>query len=1019
MIRRFLCSVVVLTACPLPSPAVEPPKPKDTQAETIKLTTPEQAVAAITVPEGFHVSLFASEPTIRNPIAITTDGRGRLWVAENHTYAERPLGFDLSQHDRISILEDTDHDGKADKSRVFWDKAQKLTSVEVGFGGIWALCPPRLLFIPDRNGDDVPDGEPETVLDGWDDTTVGHNIANGLKWGPDGWLYGRHGIQATSYVGPPGTPKGERAAINCGIWRYHPTRHLFEVVCRGGTNSWGHDWDENGELFYINTVIGHLWHGVPGSYGQRMYGEHDNPHLYSYLNQIADHYHWDTAETWDKIRNTGVTPSTDQAGGGHAHSGLMIYQGDNWPEQYRGKLFTLNLHGRRINSDTLERKGAGYVGRHGPDFLKSSDPWFRPIDLITGHDGGVYIADWTDIGECHENDGVHRSSGRIYKVVYGKNPDVPTPDIASLSDDQLVTLQSGTTRKNEWYARQAQRVLQERAAAGKSRNKVAIRLIDSILRYINQSQLPKIEDRTRTLSRAVRGLHVIGLNDDASETILSFGDEHDRSWVVRLLADGKTPTPEAVKALEALAFKETSGLVLLYLASDLQKMNPGDRWKLASAIASHAEFADDPMLPLMLWYGIEGAVPDDPSAAVRLVESSRIPLLNRMIARRLTENLDRVPEPVNSLVTVTIREGRAVDILTGMTEALRGRRKARAPETWAAVSKRLESREDENVRRLVRDLSVVFGDGRATDDVLKIAGSKADTNARRDALRVLVDARDAKVVPLLRNLITDRDLGPDAARGLAAFDDPENAKVLIARFRDLKPSAKAEAVVTLCARASSARALLDAVASGAIGRDQVPAFQIRQMLTSTDETVRRRVSELWPAPRAIAAAKRTQIEKYKERLTPDALASADLSHGRAVFVKACVTCHSLFGQGGKIGPDLTGGQRQNLQYLLENVVDPSSSVTNDYRMSAVSLNDGRVLNGIVGHRTGPTVAVQTPTERIIVNRSDIELIKDSDQSLMPEGLLDTLDEKEQRDLVGYLTSPQQVPMPAEPAKSTR
>ena len=279
---------------------------------------------------------------------------------------------------------------------------------------MWALCAPELLFIPDANRDDVPDGKPVVVLDGWDASAVRHNIVNGLKWGPDGWLYGRHGILATSLVGKPGASASQRVPINCGIWRYHPTREVFEAVAHGTTNAWGFDYDDHGEMFFINTVIGHLWHVVPGAHYRRMYGTDFNPHLYQLIEQTADHFHWDTGETWSDIRK-GVSPTTDKAGGGHAHSGLMIYLGGNWPDRYRNTVFTVNLHGRRLNNDRLERFEAGYVGKHEPDLLQSDDPWFRGIDLIYGPDGGVYIADWTDVGECHENDGVHRTSGRIYQ----------------------------------------------------------------------------------------------------------------------------------------------------------------------------------------------------------------------------------------------------------------------------------------------------------------------------------------------------------------------------------------------------------------------------------------------------------------------------------------------------------------------------------------------------------------------------------------------------------------------------
>src|SRR5690606_7991084 len=253
-------------------------------------------------------------------------------------------------------------------------------------GGAWALCAPQLLFIPDADGDLVPDGEPIVMLDGFEAETIGHNIVNGLKWGPDGWLYGRHGITATSQVGPPGTPKEDRVSLNCSIWRYHPATHRVEVYCHGGTNPWGLDWNEDGQLFYTNTVIGHLWHAIPGAYYERMFGAHLNPYAYELIGHTADHYHWDRGnEKWSDIRQ-GISDKTSDLGGGHAHMGCLIYQGGAWPQAYHGKLFTCNLHGRRINMEILEREGNGYVGRHGQDFLHMQDPWFRGLDLITGPD---------------------------------------------------------------------------------------------------------------------------------------------------------------------------------------------------------------------------------------------------------------------------------------------------------------------------------------------------------------------------------------------------------------------------------------------------------------------------------------------------------------------------------------------------------------------------------------------------------------------------------------------------------
>ena len=235
--------------------------------------------------------------------------------------------------------------------------------------------------------------------------------------GPDGWLWGCHGIQDESRVGVPGTPDEKRTKIRCSIWRYHPTRKVFEVICHGTTNPWGLDFDEHGQAFFSNSVIGHFWHVIPGARFKRMYGQDYNPYTYRLINEVSDHLHWPGGKWGDSRKQTA---NVDRMGGGHAHCGAMIYQGDNWPDEYRGSVFMGNVHGRRLNHDLLERKGCGYVAKHGKDFLHSSDPWFRIVAVKSGPDGGVFFTDWSDQGECHDNDGVHRSSGRIYKVVYGE-----------------------------------------------------------------------------------------------------------------------------------------------------------------------------------------------------------------------------------------------------------------------------------------------------------------------------------------------------------------------------------------------------------------------------------------------------------------------------------------------------------------------------------------------------------------------------------------------------------------------
>src|SRR5438876_7746207 len=243
----------------------------------------------MTVPEGFHVTLFAGEPDVVQPIAMTTDERGRLWVVECLSYPMWQTNA-ASGRDRVLIFEDHDGDGHFDTRRVVWDKGRNLSGIAIGFGGVWLCSAPELIFIPDRNHDDVPDGPPQVMLDGWS-LEAKHNIVNGLTWGPDGWLYGCHGILSDSKVGRPGAPGAERMTINCGVWRFHPTRRVFEVVAHGSTNPWGIAFDDYGQMFIANCVIKHLFHVIPGARYERMYGQDMNPNSFRLIESCADHIH--------------------------------------------------------------------------------------------------------------------------------------------------------------------------------------------------------------------------------------------------------------------------------------------------------------------------------------------------------------------------------------------------------------------------------------------------------------------------------------------------------------------------------------------------------------------------------------------------------------------------------------------------------------------------------------------------------------------------------------------------------
>ncbi len=970
------------------------PVPFNTQTGEYHLTPAGEALAKIKAPSGFNVALVAAEPDIQNPISISTDDRGRLWIAENYTYAE--TSFEMRLRDRIVVLEDTHQDGHFDKRTVFWDAGQKLTSVEPGFGGVYALCAPRLLFIPDRDGDLVPDGEPEVLLDGWEENQVHHNIVNGLRWGPDGWLYGRHGIQGTSHVGKPGAAPAERQALNCSIWRYHPTRRIFEVVCQGTTNPWGMDWNDVGEAFFINTVIGHLFHVIPGAHYKRMYGEDFDAHIYEPIDQHADHYHWDTGSTWQKSK--GLEGRAGDLGGGHAHSGLMIYLGDNWPDRYRDTLFTINFHGLRLNNDLLTRAGSGYVGRHTNDFLSFNDQWFRGIELVYGPDGAVYVADWSDVGECHEHDGVHRTSGRIYKVTYGTREQSSFGDLNKLSDTELVQLQ---LHKNDWFVRKARRILQERSASGH----------DLRTAY---SELLKLFNEQTSPTRKLRAMWALATSGGATQTWLmaqlKHPNEHLRVWAVRFLTEQKKSSPETIKSFVQMAKEDNSALVRLALASALQRIAIPQRGELAKALVQHADDADDHNLPLMIWYGIEPLAKLEPETLTDLANQTRIPLLRKFIARRLTEDIESQPAFPNRLLeSVTRRDSHAqLDVLEGMSMALHGWRKAPKPSSWDSVSKILFNSPEKRAREITTELAAVFGDGRALEELRRVAlDEHAEPGARRSALQSLIASKAPDLLPMILKLLSDRIMARSAVQGLGIFDDPHLAGEVLTRYNDFRSDVQPDVISVLASRASHARVLLEFVAAGKLDRRNISAYHARQIHSFGDAELDRLLGQHWGELRNTPEEKKRQMDALRMKLKPETLKTADLKKGHEAFLKTCAACHRLYGEGGTIGPDLTGSGRKDLGYLVENIVEPSAVVPADYKMSFVELKDGRVLTGLVGEKRERTVGVQTLTEKLVIDRNDIQGIQPSALSLMPEGLLQGLSDQETRDLFAYLMTSSQ------------
>lgn len=998
------------------------PEPYDSEKAKGRPLSPQEAAASFRLPDGFQVTVFASEPEVRQPIAMAFDARGRLWVAENYTYAESGVNFATNLMDRIVILEDRDGDGRSDTRRVFWDRAQILTSVEPVAGGVYALCPPRLLFLADRDGDDLPDGPPEVVLDGFNTTTGNrHTFANGLKTGPDGWLWGRIGISSGARVGVPGAPEAQRIELRGGIWRYHPGRRVVEAVSHGTTNPWGLDWNAEGEPFFINTVIGHLWHAIPGAHFERMHGDDVMMRAYSLIPQAADHLHFDSAAGWTKSRaaaDGAPAGASDTLGGGHAHASLMIYQGTNWPASYRDGLFTWNLHGRRANRERLERVGTGYVGRHEPDLLAVGDTWFRGIEMLEGPEGAVYLADWSDTGECHEHDGVHRASGRIYRISHGNPAGKSLPDFARATPSELAQL---VAHPSEWISRQAIRALATRIG------KVPPAVLGTV-RDRAMDETGRVGRRERL--RALWALRAAGGADrDTLLELSTDADEHLRSWAVRMLVDEWPADPDLrgpaaaepeyriAGRLEEMARTDGSGLVRAYLASAVQRMPSGARQRVALELARRGEDATDRVQPRLLWYGIEALAGRMPAGLREIGETTAMPMLRRFVARRLSEDGELAGELGRLLAWATERDGAVrADILHGMSEAYRGVRRAVPPSGWAGFAAAAGGLDGDAGRRL-RELQVVFGDGRALDELKAIlADGSADVLARKAALKAIVEARPADAIALVRRQVNDGSLRLAALLGLIELGAEDAAEVALGRFSWLGLEERPLLVSALASRVEGARALVTALEKGQVARGDIGAFQAGQILRAADASLGERFRKVWGTVRPGTAERRAEIARWKERLNPQVLGAARLANGRRVYVKACAGCHRLHGEGGDVGPDLTGSGRANLDYLLENVVDPGAVVAAEQRLTVVRLRDERVLSGLMREVTERGFVLVGPGGTVAVNRSDVAVLETLDQSAMPEGLLDTLGADEARDLVAYLMAMRQVPMDPQPGR---
>lgn len=962
MNRILLCAVL---ACPMAWAAEDPLKDKGRPVATTQALPPAAAAKQFVVPEGFRVELIAGEPDLVQPVAFTVDDRGRIWLVENTNYPESPG----RPCDRVLVLEDADGNGSYEKTTVFLTNATFTTGLAVGFGGVWLGSPPNLLFIPDADGDAVPDGEPQILLDGWaaEDT---HETLNGFAWGPDGWLYGTHGVFTHSRVGRPGTPEDRRVTINAAVWRYHPTRRTFERWCEGGSNQWGIDWNDHGDAFFEACVIPHLWHAIQGARYQRQGGTHENPHSYDDLKTIA-------GGRYEKA----------------AYCGAMVYLGGVFPAEWRDRFFFFDIHMNKLRCETLLREGSGYRGKPRVDFLYSPDAWFRGLSPQVAPDGSVLFNDWYDKVPCHQQRAfTDRGNGRIYRIVTDAVKPVRV-DLTKATDAELVQMQLS---ENDWHVRHARRLLQERGAKPAT---------VSALRQL----LFRQADDTRQL-RALWALHSLdALGEDAALRAMASTSEYVRGWAVTCASEDGRPSPRVRERMVRMAQFDPSPLVRLRLASAAQRMDPMERWAVVSALAAHGGDADDHNLPLMYWYAMEPALAADPLRGVHLLAEVQVPKVREFMARRLFHLAATQPEttrhamPVFAYILGGADSGLRGDLLRGALAACPGGTSLPEPAGWADAYERLRADPKAEVRRMARTLSVVFNSAAALEELRALLASDgAGAEERGGALDTLAGRRDAAALDSILSVGSKSgSLRGRALRALAGYDDPRVAGLCVDQFPSLTEAERQDALTTLAARPANARAWLAAIDAGRMTSRTITAPFAQNLRGLRDAGIDAWLEKNWGSVRTSSEDTRKEIERYRKFLGEQAILRASATNGRAIYQRTCFVCHTMFGQGGKIGPELPG-HFSDVDYLLQNILDPNAVIGKDFQQTFLRTRSGGVVPGVIEAEDERTVTLKTLAGPMTVARADIESRELSPLSMMPTGLLKPLSEQEVRDLFLYL-----------------
>ncbi|HWL07912.1 MAG TPA: PVC-type heme-binding CxxCH protein [Planctomicrobium sp.] len=990
----------------------------------------DEALKRFKLDDGLKIELIAAEPKVMQPLYLSFDERGRMWVTQYLQYpfpaglkiirydqylraifddVPRPPPHHVPGKDLITVFEDTDGDGVYDSSKDVITGLNIATAAISGRGGIWVMNTPYLLFYPDANGDDIPDGDPEVRLSGFglEDT---HAVANSLAWGPDGWLYGAMGSTTTANVSSK-TTKDVRFEGQC-IWRYHPETDVFEVFAEGGGNTFSLEFDSVGRLF-SGTNHGNTrgMYYPQGSYGEKNFGKHGpltNPYAFGYFSHMG--------HEGDRAR----FPQT-----------FVIYEGGTLPERYAGHIIAANALHHRVWGSAISSDGSTYKTVDDPNLVETDDTWFRPVDVKVGPDGAVYLADWYDSRLSHVDprDTWHKESGRIYRIQGKEVASQRFTDFSKLSDSELIERFTDT---NKWKQFTAVRVLSDRLRGTKEESSTLTEL-----RILANSDKPGALQALWTLASAQQ------VQESELTALLAHPQEHVRRWAVRLLGDARQIQPDTAQRLVQLAKTEANIQVRSQLASTARRLATPYALPILVELIQQDDNLADPHLPLLIWWGLESHCGEqvcnsDPQIGVQLstqeTNSPRAqlldlfrdqklwsrPIVQQVLASRLMRRfaLEGIQEQKSGtdspallaceqLLQLAPADARSL-LMGGFLEAYQGREIAALP---AGLKQSIQDYQ-KSLGESDLVLGVRLGDAQAVKSAIQaITSNNTDLPTRFALIETFGEIDLPQAVPALLGLLRSPSSGikKAALQSLTRYSDPKIGQQICALFQSTLPDEhglREASFRVLASRGVWTTQLLDLIERNHLPARAVPHDIVQQLRLHPDEQLQERINRIWGRTRESSEEKTAEIARVRKLLTGTSATEANMAQGKQLYTKHCATCHTLFSEGGQIGPNLTGYERSNLDFMLLAVIDPSAGIREEYIQFQVVTEDGRILTGLVIDQTPTTVTIRSANNQTtVLAREEIEILQAMTSSLMPEGLLKDLSEEETVALFQYLMQP--------------